>query len=470
MKTVLKYGERRSNGRASFGRLYQFGASPLAATMAFDSDGDGDTGDDEVLAGIKSLGKKFKTLEEKQGEIIAAMPKDLKATCEEMTGLKMKINDQQANILRMETLIKNFDTQIRNHARNGYSNPIQRVQHDPELKLRLNIAVRLACSDHNSMLVTQKMKDQYKEITGRALGEDASPGSTLINDALANEIYDTLSTFGIWNTFQVDRLGTKITKYPVTTARPTALFLLSEGSSTLSDGSFTGTSVSNEVEVIGALINVSMQILQDSEFDITSFVMNHFAESYSERMDVACLTADGTANTTFGGMTGVFQGGTASVSATGHSVILPSAGSAATPMNFEDVLRVLLVVDPIVLARMAKWWMHPQVLVRMLGIKDGNERPIFLTATEAPSPKSIGTILGYPVVPCYAAPSTDTASQKMAVFGDPAGAVSGLRSDYVFESSDHARWTTLERSFRGWGRFGFKIRKATAFAVMTNAA
>jgi HK97 family phage major capsid protein len=453
------------SGRSHFGALHQRGKA-LAHTLAFDDDFavlEEEEFQKQVLGTVGKVEKKLLTLEEKQAEILKAMPKDIKEPLETIEKLKKSANDQQANIDKLVRSIATFEEKIRVHARMGFGNPIQRIQSDPEMRCRLNLAVRMACSKSNE-LVHQKLADQYKEITGKALGEDSSPGSLLIDDKLATEIYDTLATFGIWNTFQVDRLGNQTVKYPVTTARPTANFVLTEAG-TISDGSFTGASVSNVMEVIAVLINVSLQLLQDAEFDITAYVMNAFGESYAERLDHACLGADGTADATNGGMTGVFVGGTAATADAGAG-----ADDTVEELEFEDWTRCLLTVDPIVLQRAAKWWMHPQILVRALSIKDSNGRPIFLTALEAPAPRSIGTILGYPVVPAFKAPSTNSASAKVAVFGDPAGLVVGVRSDYVFEASDHARWTTLERSFRGWGRAGTKIRRALAFAMLTLGA
>lgn len=440
-------------------RLYLPGG-PLAHTVAFESDGDFES---KVLAGIESQETKIKSLEQKHGEILKALPKDLAATLEEITKLKKVANDQQANFDAMLRQIRQFEVQMRQHVLRAYDNPIKRIQWDPELRSRFNIAVRLAVSKTQEM-VPSRLRDQYKEITGKALGEDTSPGSLLIDDKLSSEIYDTLASYGIWSSFQVDRVGTQTTKYPVTTARPAANFVLTEGG-TVADGSFTGASVSNVVEVIAALINVSIQLLQDAEYDVTGYVMNHFAESFSERLDYACLRADGTADATNGGMTGIFNGGTAAAADQGAG-----ADDTVEELEFEDVTRCLLTVDPIVLQRPARWWIHPQILIRMLSIKDSNGRPIFLTALESPTPKALGSILGYPVTPSLAAPSTNTASQKVAAFGDPAGLVVGIRSDYTFDASDHFRWNTLERSFRAYGRAGVKVRRALSFAILTLGA
>jgi HK97 family phage major capsid protein len=127
----------------------------------------------------------------------------------------------------------------------------------------------------------------------------------------------------------------------------------------------------------------------------------------------------------------------------------------------------LLTVDSGVLNRPCKWWMHPQILVRALSVKDSNGRPIFLTANEAPAPSGIGTILGYPVIGCHAAPTTNAANAKVAVFGDPSGLVVGMQNGFEMEASDHAGFTTYERYFRGVARAGVKVRRSQAFAVLT---
>jgi hypothetical protein len=100
-------------------------------------------------------------------------------------------------------------------------------------------------------------------------------------------------------------------------------------------------------------------------------------------------------------------------------------------------------------------------------VKDSNGRPIFLTALEAPTAGGIGSILGYGVVPSHAAPTTNAANAKIAVFGDPSGLVVGLRNGFEMEASDHAGFTTYERYFRGVARAGVKVRRSQAFAVLT---
>ena len=190
--------------------------------------------------------------------------------------------------------------------------------------------------------------------------------------------------------------------------------------------------------------------------------MEDFQQAWNLRLDTAAFVGNGTADGTNGGFTGLFNAGTKAPAAQGNT----TAGT----LDFDDVNRCLTTVAPVVLKRKPQWWVHPQMLVRLMGIKDNNGRPIFLGALEAPSYGAIGTILGYPVVPVMAAPNTDGPGEPVAAFGDRSGQVVGVRDDFVFESSDHYRWNTLERSFRAYGRAATGCRQANAFAVLQTAA
>lgn len=427
----------------------------------------------KVLGGIEAQKKQAEVID---GEVKATrtkvdqlvgdydrLSKETKGLFDDLSKLKKHANDSQG---QFEETVKRMDQiqhSLHREARMAFGDPIRRIQADENLRLRFNAAVRLAISNNDGDM-TRLVRSKFpSDFVKKALGEDSSPGSTIIDDALATEIYDTLAMYGIWNTFGVRRLSTKQTKYPVKTARPVANFVLTEAGTIADDTNKAGTSVTLEAEVIGVLLNVSLQLLQDAEVDITRDILDDFAEAFAYRLDWACTQADGGADATDGGMTGVFGGGgTAAAAAGTHSTV------EATTL--EDWTKCLLTVDPAVLSRQARWWMHPQILVRALSVKDSNGRSIFLPANEAPTVGGIGSILGYPVTPAHVCPTTNAATAKVAVFGDPAGQVVGIRTDYAFEASDQHRWNTYERSFRGVGRAGTKIRRALAYAVLTLTA
>jgi HK97 family phage major capsid protein len=380
------------------------------------------------------------------------LDKSTKEAFEELTEVK---NSTNASIESFTKAMKTVQDGLRRELIQANGNPVVRIQKDEELRTRFNVAVRLAMDSGGDMmrLMAPQMKD---------LSEGTTPGSTYINTQLLKEIYDTLLSYGVWNTFGVKQMGTRLTRMPVKTARASAGFVLAENTAIPDDAAKAGTEVTLQVEIIASLLGVSMSLLQDSEIDVTADVLSDFAESYAFRLDYAALAASGAADVANGGMIGVFTGATPAPAGAG-------AVSVST-LKLNDFIRCLTTVDPAVLQRQAKWWIHPTVLAKIVGIVDLNGRPLFQTALEAPAPGAIGSILGYPVVLSGAAPSTDAISSPVAVFGDPQGQVVGIRSDFVFEASDQFRWSALQRTFRGWGRAGTKIRRATAFAKLVTAA
>lgn len=441
---------------------------PLGATLAFESDGHVMEEADfqkRVLDGMDATQKKIKTLEDKHAEILKAMPADLKVALEDLTKLKKTANDHQASADAFVKRLVGIEAMMRQHARRGYENPIERIQNDDDLRARFNAMVRIAAfskqvgfaDDGGLKIADARIRDIIEPVV-KALGEDTSPGSTLINQRLANEIYDTLATYGVFSTFGVRRVGTKTNIFPVKTARPSAGWINTEAGTIADDTAKAGTTASLSLKPIAVLLNVSLQLLQDAEFDVTADVLDDFAQALAFVLDNTVLNADGTNNSAFGGFSGIFSAATAAPAAAGNITVERT--------DLEDWTRVLLAVDPIVLARQARWWIHPQIVVRSLSVKDANGRPIFLTALEAPSPTVHGSILGYPITMALAAPSANAASAKVAAFGDPNGYAVPIGLDFQMDSSDDFRWNTLERSFRGWGRAAGGIRRATAISYL----
>jgi HK97 family phage major capsid protein len=407
-----------------------------------------------VLRGVNAVEEKFQEVERNQETLLRnyeQLGRETKQTMEEMTRLKNSANDG-AQILGA---VQRLRAQLRTEAVSAGLDPIQRIVNDPEKRARLNLAVRLAVDRNGDMR-------SACEPLARAIGEDTGEGSTLVIAELFKEIYDTLAQYGDWSTLGVRRLGTKVTNFPIKTARVQAQWLTTEAAPIPDDTSEAGSTMTLTVLPNAVLLNVSRQLVEDAEFDVTGMVLEDFQEAWNLRLDTAAFVGNGTADGNNGGVTGLFNAGNKAVAAQGNT----TAGTLA----FDDVNRCLTTVAPVVLKRKPQWWIHPQMLVRLMGIKDNNGRPIFLGALEAPSYGAIGTILGYPVVPVMAAPNTDGPGQLVAAFGDRSGQVVGVRDDFVFESSDHYRWNTLERSFRAYGRAATGCRQANAFAVLQTAS
>lgn len=404
----------------------------------------------KVLGGVEALSGQIKSHQQKIDEItsnVGNVHKDTKDALERFTQLK----NEQATITEQMLAFRKLHLQLNREVRMAHGDPIKRLQANEEFVTYLNAAVRVHLGYGHVLSEPQK----------KALDEANTPGSTMINQALAREIYDALPNYGIWNTLAVVPLGTKTNLFPVDTADPVASFI-DEAGTISDDTNFAGTAVTLTVKKIAALVNVSRELLQDSEFDVTAIVMRKFLRAAGKRMDHAAFIGDGVSDASNGGFTGVFNFGTVITAATGNTTV--------ETLDYEDVLAVPLGIAEGTLGRALRWWMHPFILFRMTTIKDGNGRPIFLTAIEAPTTGGIGSLLGYPITTGHILPTTNAAATKIAAFGDPDAYVVGVRQDVEIDSSDHARWTTDQRSFRLIARAGFKGRLATALTILKTAA
>jgi HK97 family phage major capsid protein len=399
----------------------------------------------------EKLQKQLGDLTENYGNL----QKETKTAVEELTKLK----NTSGTLDEIKLSIQKVNLQMNREKRMAFGNPVERIIADDEKRARLNAAVRMGALRNNDLRSVAK---QIIQGVMKDIGEDTSPGSTLITPDLAKDIYDTLQIYGAWNTLGVRRLGTKITNFPVKTVRADGGWLTTEGATITNDTAKAGTTKTCTAYPIAALLGVSLQLLQDAEFDVTADVMDDFSEVFNYYLDYASFIGNNVGDKTDAGQTGVFYGGTSITAATTHTTV--------ETMTINDFMSVLLGVDPVVLTRAARWWMHPFMLTRMLGIKDTTGRPIFLTILERPAANAMGSILGYPVTFLNVAPTADTVSSKVAAFGDPQGQVVGIRQDFSFEYSDHAAWAEYERTFRGVGRAGTITRRAQAFGVLKTAA
>ncbi len=375
------------------------------------------------------------------------LDKETKKTFEDITKVKNDFQGFDSQVKELQNAIKKLNLQLTLEAR--------MANHGTAMSLGQRIARN---KEHAKGLFAHIAKlVNMPDAAQRALGEDTSPGSTLINDDLYAEVYDSLLRYGAWSTLGVRPVGTKNTKIPVKTARPTANFILTEGGTISDDTDKAGTTVTLEVEVIAVLLHVSLQLIEDGEIDIVADVLDDFIEAVNYRADFASFQGAGTANGTHGGVTGLFGFGTAVTAAATRTTI------AAT--KYDDWLKCLTGVDAAVLQRAARWWIHPTLAAAAIGVQDLNGRPIFQTAMEAPG-GGILNLFGFPVTLVGAAPSTNAASAKVAAFGDPRAYAVGMRKQFTFEASDHFRWNTLERSFRGHCRFDGVGAKASALTVL----
>lgn len=372
------------------------------------------------------------------------LDKSTKSAMEEFTTLKNKF----ADVEDMAKSMKKLGLALENERRMAFGNPVQRIAKSPELRAALR-----------GWLVHQLQLGEY---VNKDLDTGNTPGSTYIANAeLETEIYDALLNYGAYATCNVRTVGAKTVDIRLKTARA-AMAFVDEAAPIGADATKAGSKVNVVPKKIAGLISASRELLEDDSTGVIQDILNDFLASAGEKLDWITFTADGTGDSLDGGFTGMFFGGTAAVAAATHTTV------AAT--TFDDWLKCLIAVNPVVLTRMAKWWMHPTQIARALSVKDGNGRPIFQSAIEAPSYGTLGTIFGYGVVPVGNAPSAEAVSAKIATFGDPDAMAVRIRKDLTFDRSEHWAFDTDEITFRATLRAAAKVRLATSLQVFTLAA
>jgi HK97 family phage major capsid protein len=408
--------------------------------------GGGEDFEETVLNGIKAL----KT---KQDEVTAKIDnatKETKDCFKELSQLQKKNGDLETKLISIEKA----QIAVRREVQLNWGNPIDRINANEEMRTLFSAMVRHACLGKAGVT-------ELSEVHQKALDTINSPGSLNLVSALMKEVYDTMASYGAFTSFDVKTLTAKSTSMRVRTAR-LKMKVKDEAATGADDTNKAGTSVVIAVKTIFGIVYVSEELLQDSDSDIVSEVLPEFGEAAAERLDHFAIAANGVANDTDGGFTGIFNGGVAAVAAAGHLTV--------EQLSYEDFIKCLTSVDAGILRRVCKWWSHPQILARALSVKDGNNRPIFLNAIDAPTYGGLGSILGYGVVPAHVAPSTNAASSKVMAFGDPKGNVVGIRRAFEFAASSEAAFADFEVAMRAVMRAASKIRRQQAFAVLTTAA
>ncbi len=405
----------------------------------------------KVLGGIESVTAETKRVKSDQEKIlsdVSRLDKETKKALEDLTKVKENANEFTAQLAKINALIQR-------QARASFGNPAQRACAGIEGGIiacfKQAGGQRLTDFDKANLLDFQA-KTAITGITG--IGGAVSPTETV------NAIYDALLTYGQWNTLGVMPVGARAQVVPVATVRPVG-YWVAQGAQ-ITEGAVTGTSVSMTIQEAAAWIPVANALLEDAEPAFAPYLMDMLFQAVAYRLDWACFAADGTADTTDGGYTGIAVGGTAAGAISGNVSV--------KTLDLDDFVTCLATVDAGVLSRQAKWWIHPTVLAKIVQIRDNNGRPIFQNALEAPNGGAIGSILGYPVVVTGAMPSTDTVSSVVAVFGDPQGCAVGLRKQFSLDSSSDFQFDYNRTAYRSIIRAGVKIKSATSFAMLTTAA
>ncbi len=455
-----------------------FGIIPLLGTVAIIPEEEFQT---RVLKGMEGIEAEQKKQQSRFNEVAGNLDnadKEVKKALEDLTKVKNTVNDFDLAMKEM----RKVQTAIEKNVRSSWRNPVEKLlSQNEELGVFLNAVARMGILRAQPSQLPEEMRKVLEDCNAKSkalTGVDTSLGQATIPSEWFKTIYDTLQEYGDYASLDVVSVGARTNLIPVATSRPGFYWIGSgtggtgEGSA-ITEGSLAGSSVTLSIQTIGVYLLAARELLADASTDMAPYIMKQMLQSLAFGLDTAAFIGSGAADQTNGGYIGIFNAASAN---TNLASVCAPGNTTVEATQLEDWQNVLLTVSPMVLKRSARWWMHPQMLIRALAVRDANRRPLFQTYTEAPMPGGIGNILGYPVGLPSVAPTTNAPGYAVAAFGEPEGQAVGLRQDMEFATSDDIKFAENMRAFRCLARAGVKLKTLAAsntlkpLAVMTLAA
>ena len=229
------------------------------------------------------------------------------------------------------------------------------------------------------------------------VGED-SEGGYLCPDEFERKLISALEEENVFRP-----LATKIQtssgerKIPVITQKGEATWMEEEEAYTLSDDAFGQIALS--AYKVGTAIMISEELLNDSVFDLPSYIAKEFARRIGTKEEEAFLIGDGK-----GKPTGIFA-------ATGGAE--NGATTTGAAITFDDVIELFYSLKS-PYRKKAVWVLNEQTVKALRKIKDNTGNFIWQPSVSAGLPD---TILNRPYVTSVYAP-TIAAGAKAIAFGD----------------------------------------------------
>ena len=201
-------------------------------------------------------------------------------------------------------------------------------------------------------------------------------------------------------------------------------------------------------------LKVSWELLQDSAFDVSSFVARKLGERIARVQAVHWATGTGS---------GQPQGLVTPITTMG------AIANNTTGPTFAELLATTLALDPAYRGN-ARWVMNDATFGKIMGLVDTTGRPLVNQSIDSISGK-IGqaSLLGYPVTIDQAMPNIATAAKFLA-FGD-------IREAYVIRRVKDITLVTLnelyaangQTGFMAWARADGAVQNPNAVVVRTGA-
>lgn len=217
---------------------------------------------------------------------------------------------------------------------------------------------------------------------------------------------------------------------PVESTLGTASWTAEEASYTESDAAFSRITL-NDYK-LGTIIKVSEELLQDSMFDLPSYLTTNFGKRFGLAEEAAFVNGDGS-----GKPTGIVGGSSAGVTA-----------ASATAITTDELIDLQHSLARPYRAN-AVWLMNDSTAKLIRKLKDGDGQYLWQPGLQAGQPD---LLLARPVI-CSAAMPAATTGNKSVIFGD--------MSNYTVADRLGTTLQRLNELYAANGQVGFRAYKRT---------
>ena len=268
-------------------------------------------------------------------------------------------------------------------------------------------------------------------INALQVGTD-SEGGYLVPDEYERRLIESLADAnvlrGLCTTIRTENGDRRI---PLVTGHGTAAWVEEEGIIPESDDTFGMIALG--AHKVATIIKVSDELLQDSVFDVESYITKQFGQRIGGAEEIAFLTGDGVAKPT-----GLLH------DTNGAQVGVTTAGASITTDDLLDLVHSVREVY----RHKAVFLMNDSTKKAIRKLKDGNGRPLWDPSVREGDPD---VLLGHRVIHCAAMPDIG-AGTKPVLFGDFTGYWIADRQGRSFQRLNELYASTGQVGFRATQR------------------
>ncbi|MBS5574358.1 MAG: phage major capsid protein, partial [Clostridiales bacterium] len=257
-----------------------------------------------------------------------------------------------------------------------------------------------------------------------------SEGGYLVPDEYERTLVDALREENRLRTLcKIIRTASGDRKIPLVASHGTASWVEEEGTIPESDDAFGQITIG--AHKIASMIKVSDELLQDSVFDVESYIATEFARRVGDAEEAAFISGDGSGkpygllNATNGAATGV-------------------TAASATALTSDELLDLIYSLKSPYRKR-AVFLMHDSTIKAIRKLKDGNSQYLWQPGMKEGEPDRL---LGYRLVTSTHMPAV-AASAKPILFGD--------LSSYWIADREGRSMQRLNELYAATGQVGFRV-------------